>query len=568
MVRSMSTPILRFVRRMVLVLAALSGAATHAAPDKIYFNGRIWVGDSVTARAEAIAVEAGRITAVGSSVKLRALAGKSTQLVDLQGAFAMPGFIDNHVHFIEGGLALAQVDLRQAKTPAEFRASIAEAAKRAKPGEWVLYGSWDHELWGGELPTRDWIDKDTPNTPVFVARLDGHMALANSAALKLAGIDENTKDPSGGSIVRDARGRPTGVLKDAAQHLVAPHIPEESVSQLDRALERATDAALSVGLTQVHDMAMRSWRSLETYRRAQARDALRIRVYSFVPLSDWQRMSDYVAQHGKGNEWLRWGALKGYVDGSLGSTTAWFYEPYVDEPQTSGLIMESAEVLRDRIKNADRAGLHVVVHAIGDRANDWLLDTYRDVAAANGPRDRRFRIEHAQHMKPATFARFADQGVIASMQPYHAIDDGRWAVNRIGAERIKGTYAFHSLMAAKATVTFGSDWMVAPLDPLLGIYGAVTRRTIDGANPDGWVPEQKITVEQAVRAYTQANAYAGFQEKILGRIAPDYLADFVVLSGDIFNTDPVRIPQLKVLRTVVGGRDAFVRPAQTSARSE
>lgn len=546
------------------IITALSSSFSPAgaSADKVYLNGQVWAGGDTTHLAQAIAIEGERITAIGTTAAIRKLVGPRTRIVELSGAFVTPGFIDSHVHFIEGGLSLDQVDLRQAKTPQAFAALIAQVAARKKPGEWVRYGSWDHELWGGELPTRDWIDKDTPDTPVFVTRLDGHMALANSAALKLAGIDEKTPDPAGGTIVRDQAGRPTGVLKDLAQDLMTQSIPAESESQLDRALNLATAHALSAGITQVHDMAMGTWRSLETYQRALARNELRLRIYSFVPLGDGKRMADYVAAHGRGSDWLRWGALKGYVDGSLGSTTAWFYQPYSDAPQTSGLILGQPDVQRRYIADADRAGLHVVVHAIGDRANDWLLDTYRSVAAENGPRDRRFRIEHAQHLTQDAIRRFAQQGVIASMQPYHAIDDGRWAEKRIGAERLKGTYAFRSLLDAGAALSFGSDWTVAPIEPLMGIYAATTRRTIDGANPDGWQPQQKITVEQAVRAYTQANAYAGFQEKSLGKIAPGYLADFVVLSGNLFETNPLEIPNLKILRTVVGGRDAFVRPAR------
>ncbi|WP_129647903.1 amidohydrolase [Peristeroidobacter agariperforans] len=545
------------------ICATLTFASTALGADmadKVYLNGRIWTGGSTGELSQAIAIEGERLVAVGPTATIKSRIGPKTEVVELNGAFVTPGFIDAHVHFIEGGISLGHVDLRDAKTPQEFASRIAAAARQKPPGEWVLYGAWDHEMWGGELPDRNWIDKETSNTPVYVTRLDGHMALANSLALKLAGIDEKTPDPPGGTIVRDAKGRPTGVLKDEAQSLMK--IPEESMDQVDRALQTAMTHAASRGVTQVHDMAMGTWRSLEAYRRARDRDALRVRIYSFVPLADWQRMAEYVRTHGRGDDWLRWGGLKGYVDGSLGSTTAWFHQPYTDDPKTSGLILVAPDEQRRRIVNADRAGLHVVIHAIGDRANDWLLDTYKSVAAENGPRDRRFRIEHAQHLSPTAAAQFASQGVIASMQPYHAIDDGRWAEKRIGPERLKGTYAFRSLLDAKALLAFGSDWPVAPLDPLEGIYAAVTRRTIDGANPDGWQPQQKITVEEAVRAYTQADAYAGYQEKSVGKLEPGYLADFVVLSANLFETEPVNIPKLEVLRTVVGGRAVFIKQGE------
>lgn len=552
--------------RLGFVAAALLGSvgltAAHAATaptaDKIYVNARVWTGRTESPQAQAIALAGERILAAGSTAEIEALRTPKTAVIDLKGAFVVPGFIDNHVHFIGGGLALAQIDLRDAKTPQEFSRRIAAAAK-ARPGKWITDGNWDHELWGGELPTREWIDRSTASTPVFVSRLDGHMALTNAVALKLAGITDETPDPEGGTIVRDKSGRATGVLKDAALNLVMRVIPPPSQTELDEALQRATDYAVSRGVTQVHDMGLEDWRSLEAYERALASNRLRLRVYAFVPLADWERSAQYVKRNGPGSDRLRWGAMKGFVDGSLGSTTAWFHEPYTDEPATSGLTMLDLDLLQTRLSSADRAGLHLAVHAIGDRANDWLLDTFGKIESTNGERDRRFRIEHAQHLTASAIARFKPQNVIASMQPYHAIDDGRWAEKRIGAQRLAGTYAFRSLIDAGARLSFGSDWPVAPIDPLIGIYAAVTRRTIDDANPGGWRPEQKITVEQALRAYTGENAYAGFQENFLGVIAPGYLADFVVLSRSLFETEPVKIPAIEVLRTVIGGKDEFVR---------
>jgi len=281
-------------------------------------------------------------------------------------------------------------------------------------------------------------------------------------------------------------------------------------------------------------------------------------VYSLVPISTWERLAAYVEEHGLGDDWLRWGGLKGFVDGSLGSTTAWFYAPYADAPETAGLVVTDTTALRRWILDADAAGFHLAIHAIGDRANDWLLDRYAEAAKEHGPRDRRFRIEHAQHLTPKAIDRFARLGVIPSMQPYHAVDDGRWAEKRIGPERIQTTYAFRSLLDADARLTFGSDWTVAPLDPLEGIYAAVTRRTLDGATPDGWVPAQKITVEEALRAYTINNAYAGFQDGRLGTLEPGKYADFVVLSDNLLEIDPVAIPDVQVVRTVVGGKEQYL----------
>lgn len=539
-------------------LAILACTSTNSpTPETIYTNASIWTGVPNATRAQALAIRNGEIIAIGSNETIAKLRSDSTRIVDLNGAFVVPGFMDSHTHFMSGGFQLASVDLRDAKSPAEFAQRIADFAKNLPEGRWLTGGDWDHEMWGGELPQRAWIDQLTPQHPVFVNRLDGHMALANSKTLQLAGIDRNTPDPEGGTIVRDPKTKePTGILKDEAMALVYRIMPDASEAEQDEAFARAAAHALARGVTQVHDMG--GWSDLATYRRAQERGDLKLRIYSVVPLSTWAKLTEHVKHNGRGDEWLRWGGLKGFVDGSLGSTTAWFYQPYADAPETSGLMTTDTTALRNWIIAADSAGLHVVVHAIGEAANDWLLNVYTQAANKNGARDRRFRIEHAQHLTRAAIARFAELGVIASMQPYHAIDDGRWAAKRIGAERIKTTYAFRALIDAKAGLAFGSDWTVAPIEPLLGIYAAVTRRTTDGANPEGWVPEQKIAVEEALRAYTSGAAYAGFQENRLGTLEPNKLADFVVLSEDLFAIAPVNIPNVRVLRTVVGGKDRFV----------
>jgi predicted amidohydrolase YtcJ len=541
-----------------VVLQAVSVAAL-AAPDAIYFNANVWTGNAQQPKAEALAIDDGNIVAVGNSAEIQNLGDAKTRSVDLKGAFVVPGFIDNHVHFVNGGLALAQVDLRDAATPAEFSRRIAQTAAKTPKGQWIKDGNWDHELWGGELPTRDWIDKDTANTPVFVSRLDGHMALVNSLVLKLAGIDDKTPDPHGGTIVRDKSGRATGIVKDAALNLVTKVIPPLTDLELQQGLERAMEHAVARGLTQVHDMGgIEDWRVLDLYRRTKASDKLRLRIYSFVPLADWQKAAEFKKKNGTGDAWLRWGGMKGFVDGSLGSTTAWFHKPYDDAPDTSGLTMVDPEQLRAQIVGANKADLHVAVHAIGDRANDWVLDAFQKVEQAGPKKDWRFRIEHAQHLTPAAIKRFKPLDVVASMQPYHAIDDGRWAEKRIGAERLKGTYAFRSLIDAGAHLTFGSDWPVAPLDPLTGIYAAVTRRTIDDANPKGWQPQEKITVAEALRSYTAENAWAGYQEGKVGVLKQGAMADFAVLSKDLFTVPPTEITKVRVTRTVVGGREVYV----------
>ncbi len=549
------------MRRLWMLLLLLPmGTALAQAPDAVYTNARIWTGNPAQPWAEALAVGGEAVLDVGPAARVEALAGAATRRVDLAGRLVVPGFIDNHTHFLAGGFQLASVDLRDADTPEAFARRLGAFAATLPEGRWITGGDWDHERWGGALPRRDWIDSLTAGHPVFVSRLDGHMALANSAALERAGVTAATPDPDGGAIVRDpATGEPTGVLKDEAMALVRRVLPDPPEAELDEALERAMAHALAHGVTQVHDMgSLGGWTDLAVYRRAREAGRLRLRLYAFVPLGTWPRLADYVRENGRGDGWLRWGGLKGFVDGSLGSTTAWFYAPYDDAPETAGLLVTDTTALRQYILQADAAGLHLAVHAIGDRANDWLLERYAEAVARNGPRDRRFRIEHAQHLAPAAIERFARQGVLPSMQPYHAIDDGRWAEKRIGPVRIQTTYAFRALLDAGARLSFGSDWTVAPISPLEGIYAAVTRRTLDGANPGGWVPQQKIGVEEALRAYTAANAYAGFQEARLGTLEPGKWADFVVLSGNLFALDPVEIETIRVLRTIVGGLEQYV----------
>jgi predicted amidohydrolase YtcJ len=468
--------------------------------------------------------------------------------------------VDSHVHFVDGGFRLASVQLRDARTPAEFTARIKAFAATVPTGTWITGGDWDHEQWGGELPSRAWIDSVTPDNPVWINRLDGHMNLANSAALRAAGVDRNARDIDGGEIVRDASGEPTGVLKDNAMSLVNRVEPPRSAAEDDRALDAAIAYVAERGVTSVHDMG--GWSSLAAMRRARADGRLRIRVVEQVPLATWARLRDEIAKNGRGDDWLRIGGLKGFVDGSLGSHTAAMLAPFSDAPKDSGFFVTPPETLYEWTKAADAAGLQVDVHAIGDRAIRTQLDIFERVARENGPRDRRFRIEHAQHIAPADIPRFARLGVIASMQPYHAIDDGRWADRVIGSERAKGTYAFRSLLDAGATVAFGSDWFVAPPTPLEGIYAAATRRTIDGKTPNGWVPEQKITVEEALRAYTRSAAYAGFQESSVGVLRPGMLADFVMIDRDLTRIAPETIRDAHVMLTVVGGRVVYERPAQ------
>lgn len=533
-----------------ILMAAAAGLETA------YVNARVWTGVPGARIATAIGTTGSRIVALDDG-PVRQQIDKRTRVVDLQGAFVVPGFIDNHTHFLFAAATLTPPDLREARTREEFARRVADAARELRPGEWMKGGNWDAELWGGDLPTREWIDQVTPNTPVAVARLDQHMLLLNSLALRLAGIDRNTPEPAGGRIVRDARGEPTGIVIDQAKALVERVIPAPSQAELEKMLRDGIALGLRYGVTQTHAMGL-DWVMHEALLRLRAKGETDMRFHSYVPLQDWEKMAGIIRREGHGDDWVRWGGLKGFADGSLGSRTALFHRHYDDAPDTSGLTVTPVEQLREWTTQADRNAMQVAIHAIGDAANDEILDLFAGVAATNGKRDRRFRIEHAQHLSPAAIPRFAQQQVIASVQPYHAIDDGRWAINRIGAQRLKGTYAFKSLLDAGARVSFGSDWPVAPFNPLTGIAAAVLRQTIDGANPQGWLPEQRITTEQALIAYTGTNAYAGFQEDRLGRIVPGYLADFAVLDADLLNIDPQKITAAAVLRTIVDGKERFV----------
>jgi len=539
-----------------------SGLAAQSFADLVLTGGKIWTGTIAQPQVEAVACIGPRIVAMGSSSDIGHSIGPQTRVVDLAGKLMVPGFNDAHVHFYTGGQHLASVKLRDAQSEGEFRERIRKFAAQLPPGRWILGGDWDHENWTpARLPTRQLIDAVTADHPVFLNRLDGHMSLANTAALKLAGVDRNTPDPPGGTIVRDEKGEPTGVLKDAAAAAVERVIPAASDDEIADAVRAAMRYAAENGVTSVQDMSAAP-EILRVYQKLLKSGELTVRISGHQPLATWERLADVGLLAAFGSGYLHIGGLKGFADGSLGSTTALFFDPYLDAPATSGLASDEMipeSKMRKHILDADRAGLQIAVHAIGDKANHIILGMFEDAERNNGARDRRFRIEHAQHLRPDDIPRFAKLHVIASVQPYHAIDDGRWAEKRIGPERAKTTYAFHSLLEAGAVLAFGSDWYVAPMEPLLGIYAAATRRTLDGKHPDGWVPEQKITVAQAIRAYTWGSAYASFDESNKGTIEPGKLADFAVLSDDILSIDPVEISKTKVVMTVFDGKVVYER---------
>ena len=540
---------------LILMFSGISCKNNNRHPaDMIITNAKIWTGNSAQPFAEAMAVSGDTIVAVGNKRSAMKYRGATSTVLDMDGRFITPGFIDSHVHFLQGGANLASVQLRDADTPEMFIDRIKSYASGLTPGAWILGGDWDGKGWES-LPDKEWIDSITPDNPVFISRLDGHMALANSLAMKMAGVNRSIKDVDGGTIGRDSEGNLTGIFKDNAMDLISRVIPPETDEEVDRALLAATNYFASNGVTSVDGVDAGAY--ADGLARLHSNGWLKTRVYAMSPISRWKQLADKIKKEGKGDKWISIGGVKGFVDGSLGSHTAAFLEPYTDLTTDSGLFVNSSEDLYNWVLKSDSAGIQVSIHAIGDRAIRFLLDTYEMVEKENGDRDRRFRIEHSQHIAPSDIERYARLNVIASMQPYHAIDDGRWAEPLIGPERMKTTYAFRSLLDTGAIVAFGSDWPVAPATPLEGIYAAVTRRTLDDKNPDGWVPEQKITVEEALKAYTSDAAYASFEEDIKGTLEPGKLADFVVLDHDITTVDPVDIRDIKVLQTYVGGLKVY-----------
>jgi predicted amidohydrolase YtcJ len=559
--KTVTLHLLAAVLLLMVGFSALSTAQSQPAADLIITHANIWTVDPARPSAQALAVIGERIVDVGTEEEVSAWRGRQTRVIDAGGKLVLPGFNDAHVHFVSGGAQLDSVQLNDAISAEEFVRRIAERAKITPKGEWITGGEWDETKWNPpHLPTKELIDPVTGETPVFVYRYDGHLALANSAALRAGGVTAQTPDPPGGTIVHDAHGNPTGALKDAAQDLVFKVIPSMTHEQRLHATRRAMEHAASLGVTSAQymdDDDNETYNDLKIFSELHDQRLLTTRLYVAPSIVDWEDQAKIGVRRSFGSSDLRIGALKGYADGSLGSRTAYFFEPFSDAPDNHGLLsheMQPPSAMRERIIKADAAGLQICIHAIGDKAISMILDFYSDAVKQNGARDRRFRIEHAQHMAAKDFDRFAQFGVIASVQPYHAIDDGRWAEPRIGHDRASRTYAFRTFLDRHVRLAFGTDWPVAPLNPMLGLYAAVTRATLDGKNPNGWFPDQKLTMAEAVEAYTMGSAYAEFQEKEKGSITSGKLADFVILSDDIFEIDPAKIRDAKVLKTFLGGK--------------
>lgn len=533
--------------------------------DLVVRNGTIFTSDDSLQFADSIAIRNGRILRVGSFLSMQDLVGDGTMEMNLEGKVVVPGFIDSHVHLIAGGMQMGQVELRGVNQKDEFVKRVKEAVQNAKHGSWVLGGGWNNDFWGGELPSATWLDDISPQNPVWLTRMDGHMALANSVTLRIAGITNLTEDPVGGTIMRTSSGEPMGLFIDAAMELVSPWIPEVSVDERREALVRVSKYALARGVTTVIDVGRYSpgttdelsWEDFsDVYQWADYSKKMMIRVCLYFPIMTWSRLSDLVLLKGHElSEWLYLGGVKAFLDGSLGSNSALFHEEYVDEPNNYGLQVMDFKKLSNLTMKADKSGLQVAIHAIGDKANDMILDMYEAVAAANGERDRRFRIEHAQHLALGSAVRFGQLHVVASVQPDHLLDDADSAAKKLGPDRAqKGPYQFHSLLSGNALLAFGSDWPVADINPLHSIRTAMKR--IPPGWTHAWIPSECISLTDAVTAHTISAARAAFLDRYLGSLSPRKFADFVILSTDSWD-EFSKDGSASVAATFIAGKKAY-----------
>lgn len=533
--------------------------------ETVFINGNIWTGVADGKRAQGLLVRDGRIAAVGTNDEVQAQKSKDAQIVDLGGKFVMPGFNDAHLHFASGGQTKLQVDLAGTKSLEEMKARIAERVKTAQPGEWILGRGWDQTKWTKEvLPSRRDIDEVTAGHPAFFGRADGHIGVANSAALKAAGITRESKAPEGGQIDRDANGEPTGILRESAMDVVGGKIPPPTAAQRRRAIELAMQEAAQFGITSVQDNS--DWEDFLVYEELEREGKLTLRITEWLPFgAEMNVLQQRRARHAQTDPMLHTGLLKGYMDGSLGSSTAVLLEPYADDPKNKGLAQFKRTELNGMADERAEAGFQFGFHAIGDGGAQMALDAFaeaeryvreRSTQKPNAPkRDFRFRVEHAQVIAPDQFAQFKKLGVIASMQPNHLLTDMFWAEQRVGPERAKYSYAWREFLKHGVPLAFGTDYPVEPITPFRGVYAAVTRKSEDGKRT--YYPEQKLTIDEALAAYTAGAAYAEFAEKYKGTLNPGMVADFVVLDRDLTKVEPEEILGTKVLKTVVGGKTVY-----------
>jgi len=521
---------------------------------KAFINGKIYTVNPEWEWLEAVVVSNNKIIFVGKNCEAQKYIDDLTEVIDLNGKLMLPGFIDSHAHVVMGGQFLLNVDLTQVKSKEEFCDKIRSFSKTIPKDKWIIGGNWNHQNWKKvELPHKSMIDPITYDNPVFISRMDYHVALANSIVLKLAGIDRNTRDPIGGEIVKDKNGEPTGILKDKAMDLVYKIIPEPSESEFDEAIDIAMKEACRLGVTSIHDVSYDN--HISAIQKANREGRLSSRLYTMLLIKNYKIIINNEIQLGLSNDRLKIGAVKAFADGALGSKTAYMFEPYSDDQNYFGLPMGELlnGQLEEMIIDCDRHKLQCCIHAIGDRAISELFDIVEKMKGQNSDWDRRFRIEHAQHITKKDMERATKLGVIISAQPYHIFDDGCWAENVIGTERLKYFYAFRSMLDSGIKLCFGSDWPVSTMDPIKGIHIAVTRATANNRYEFGLIPEENISVKEAVDCYTINGAYASFQEDKVGSIDVGKFADMVVLSKNIFEIEPAEIKNTKVEMTIFDG---------------
>lgn len=533
---------------VILLLGGISGLLTAQPADWLFDNGTIHTGNPRQPRAQALAVRGNRIAAVGAEAAK--LSGPKTKRVDLRGAAVIPGLIDAHAHMRGLGGLLESRDLRFTPTVAEIARYVGELAAAKPKGEWVLARNWDQTNWGGSLPTAADLDKAAPDHPVYLTRVDGHASWVNTAALRLAGLTAETKDPPGGKIIRDSQGKPTGVLVDRAMGLVRSKIPPPAFNQIKKQLELAARECARLGLTGVHDAGVSS-EDLRAYRELIAEDRFPLRVYAMIG-GDGPLWKEYLSRGTEIGDKLTVRSIKLYADGALGSRGAALWQDYSDEKGNTGLLMTTREDVERVAREAVAKGFQVCTHAIGDRANRIVLDAY--AAALGGKNDRRFRVEHAQVISLPDFRLFADHSIIASIQATHATSDMRWISQRVGPDRVAGAYAWQRFLKLGIPVANGSDFPVEEPNPMLGLYASVTRQDLKGQPPGGWTPDQRMSREQALHSFTLGAAYAAFEEQQKGTLDVGKLADFIVLDRDIMAVQPLEIPKTRVRMTVLGGR--------------
>ncbi len=545
----------------VFALRARAQAAQGDAHTVVYLHGRIYTNDPEHPWADAMAVREGKIRCVGKIDYVLFECGgndPSAETIQLKGKFLMPGFNDAHVHLGGAAAGMLSVRLNGATSIEELQKRVADAVAQHKEGEWITGSGWDHTLWADKkFPNKQELDAVAPKNPVFLTHVSGHVAVANTLALVHGEIKPDTPNPPGGMIERDADGDATGMLEeDSAMSLVSDRIPDLKIDQRRRGILLVLADAAKNGVTSAQDFS--DWADYLVYVQLKQEGKLTLRITEWLPFTDSiDQLQDKRAQGGMTDPWLRTGALKGFLDGALGSRTAAMLAPYSDDPATSGIPTNDPDKFRVMAIERDKAGFQINFHAIGDRANRAALDIFEAVAKANGPRDRRDRIEHAQVMSLEDLPRFAQLKVIASMQPSHETTDMRWAGSRIGPDRAKGAYAWASLLKSGARLAFGTDYPVEPITPMRGLYACVTRELPDGGPAGGWQPQEKISLEDCIRAYTSGSAYAQFEEGKKGELKPGEYADFVVLSNDLTKIPPQQYTKTTVLLTVVGGRTVY-----------